>query len=241
VTPMGPASWAVLLSEALTMAQVTALMAAILGPTGLFFLVVGIRRGDRTLAYYGGYMTLLLGAFAVQLGFQTGTGSTGWRSWLGNFIQLPYAWCYLRFVRHYFELGGEGRLAGWARAYRVLEWAYLVPLALLAVPLLRAVSPTSWIILALNLSNLLGSFLLGCWALTRREPGAGRFVAANVPLTLSGVLHALQWALQPEGLPINGILPFWLGVILQLGLFGVVLMIRWQQTGRSRREVLAHA
>jgi signal transduction histidine kinase len=180
-------------------------------------------------------MLLLLAAFMVQVFMRMGLEEEGWtgrRGALGDFLQWPYAWCYLFFVRHYFQLNAAS-WPGWDRFYRVLAYAYLGALVLILGRLVFGWSLSSWVMLALNLTNLLGGFLLACMAWRRAVPGAGWFVLANVPLTLAGTLHGLQWALERGGESINGYFPFWAGIVLQLLLFLAALGARYRRLAQN--------
>lgn len=223
------------LSDLFTRGELLAfLTGALLPAVGLVF-TAGWRQRDRTLLYYGGYMLLLLAAFIVQVLLRVGLEEAAWagrRGALGDFLQWPYAWCYLFFVRHYFQLN-TGAWPGWDCFYRWLARAYLVALVIILARVLGGWGWSSWVMLTLNFTNLLAGFMLACAAWRAGVAGAGWFVLANVPLTLAGSLHGLQWALDRGGDAINGYFPFWAGIVLQMLLFLAALGARYRRLTQS--------
>lgn len=232
--PVLVAAW----SEPITPTQIVAVLTVVLLPSVVVVGVAARRRSDRTLAYYAGYLLALLAAVWVQRLAGTdavgGTPVARWRSVLADVIQLPYAWCYLGFVAHYFALDqASPRWAAWAR---VLRRGYLVAALLVGLKAAFGLGWSSWTILVLHLVNLLGSYMLSLWAWWRRREGAGWFLIAVLPLALSGLLHAVQWVVARGGSTIDGVLPFWAGVVLQTGLFLTALVMR-----QRRRSAQANA
>lgn len=226
------------LSDVFTRGEIVAFLMGALVPAVGFVLAAGRRQKDQTLLYYGGYMLTLLGAFMAQIIFGAGDeagGAACWSCLVGNLVQLPYAWFYLRFVREYFGLGSWApRALGLSRA---LEWAYLLPLPLLGLQYAAGFTASAWVILLLNLTNLLGSYVLGVWAWRKGRPGAGWFLAAVLPLALAGLLHGLQWAVNRGGSNINGLLPLWAGITAQLLIFLLALGVRYRRlVGRLGEE-----
>ena len=186
-------------------------------------------------------MLLLVAAVLLQsiLGVEGGTAPTVGRRLLGDFLQWPYAWCYLHFVRHYFHLAdGPG---GWDRFYRWLRWAYLAGLVVVFSRFATDAMIGSWVMLVLNLVNLVGGFVLACGSWRRGVDGAAWFVAANTPLTVAGTLHAVQWVIEPGGTGLNAWFPFWAGIVLQLLIFLAALGARYQRVEQRLRTASAEA
>lgn len=218
------------LSEAISREQILVILTAVIVPLATFGLVRWWHTREPVQLFFAGYVLGLLLTFWVNVVAKIGIEPSQpghWREWLSEFVQLPYAWCYLRFVRRYFAI--DARESGWRGWFVVMEWLYLLSLLLLVGNALWGWGLSSFVILVVNLANLLGSYVLAMKAWHRRMEGAGAFLAAVVPLALSGLLLAVQWLVEPGGSRINGLLPFWLGVLLHLVTFAVAMDRRERQ------------
>lgn len=212
----------------LSPSEITLAIGAVLIPAGLIAFALGRGQRDRALINYAGYALAIWATFAMQAWVGRPTGEHNLKGISGDFMQLPYAWFYLRFVRAYFKV--EQWSPRWSRFYRRLEWAYVLPLALLVMRLVTGWDVASWVILVLNLTNLIASYMLAMRSWLQRREGSGWFIIGVLPLVLAGLLLAVQWAVEPGGSNINGLLPFWLGVVLQLILFMAALAVRRRRT-----------
>ncbi len=212
------------LAEAVSRAQSVGLLTALVLPAVATLWWRGRRDGDRTTRAFCGYALALLGVFWVHQVADLRAADAAaalWRRALSNVIQLPYAWLFVRLVRCYFDV--DRTSSRWSLWLRGVERAYWVPVGLIGVDLVADLGVASWSILLLNLANLLSAYVavIWCWRLGVR--GAGAFLAGMLPMALGGLLLALQWAVEPGGYGINGMFPFWLGVLLHLMVFFVVL------------------
>ncbi len=211
------------LSEMLTREQVAIVLTAVILPAAA--LAWGTRRRREAVGlYFGAYIVALLAVFWAHEWADIHAGSLSadeWKGWLSDFVQLPYAWFYLRFVRHY--LAVEAWASGWSKWLSGLERAYAAPVVLIGVDMGTGWGAASWFILLLNLLNLLGSYALAMQAWHRGVPRAGRFLLGVLPMALAGLLLAVQWAVEPGGNGINGMFPFWFGILLHVLVFMVVL------------------
>ncbi|WP_324726019.1 sensor histidine kinase [Actomonas aquatica] len=212
-------------NDLISRSEVVALLTGATLPAAGFALAGWGLRRSRAQVYFAGYMLGLLLVFWLQ-GVLNGPGADQgvappWWGWLSDLIQLPYAWLYVRFVRTYFEL--ESWSSRWAAWCRWLGRLYVIPLVLVGLKALTGLGLSSWVIMLFNLANVLGSYALTGWAWHRRREGAGWFLVAVSPLALSGLLLAVQWAVNAGGSEINGLFPFWLGVLVHLAL-GVVAL-----------------
>ncbi len=217
-------------SEAISREQILVLLTTVIVPLATFALWRWWHTREPVQLCFAGYVLGLLLMFWVNVVAKIGIESSQpghWREWLSEFVQLPYAWCYLGFVRQYFAV--DRRESGWRGWFMVMEWVYLLPLLLLVANALWGWGLSALVILVVNLVNLLGSYVLAVKAWHRRIEGAGSFLAAVLPLALSGLLLAVQWLVEPGGSRINGLLPFWLGVILHLIIFAFAMGRRERQ------------
>lgn len=198
-----------------------------------FVSAVGWLLRDRTYFYYAGYvaMVALLGLTqeitgGVEASFGDRTGA------FTNFMHLPYAVCFLLFVGGYFQ--ARAGVPRWARFQRVLLVCYPVLLLWVGVDFIRGGEPTSsWPLLLVNLTNLLGCTALTVHAALRRVTGAAWFLVATSPLIVSGLLMALQFMVDREGTAIMDLLPYQVGVMLNSILFLLALATRYRGLQRT--------
>jgi signal transduction histidine kinase/ActR/RegA family two-component response regulator len=214
-----------------------------LATTVAFTLALAGFGRDRTFLYYALYVAGVGCTGAVREVYVAWTDAHwGDRSGaVANFLHLPYATAYLLFVANYFRT--TERAPGWARFQRALLIGYACVAAWVGMDFARGGTPTSTLaVLVLNLTNLVSSFVLGVVAVRRRWIGGGWFLLANVPLTLSGILLALQELVDPTGRAIMNIFHFRLGVMLQMTLFLVALAARYRawQNEAALREAARH-
>lgn len=207
----------------------TAFWLGALTMAAVFVIALGWSLRDRTYYLYAGYVILL--------GLLGGIGASS-NDWLvrhlgsrsdavSNALHLPYAVLFLFFVGNYFRV--RTAFPQWARFLRGVSLAY-VPVALWVLgDLIRGGLPTSsWPILAVNLTNLITCTALAVHAVLRGAAGAGWFLVAQVPLTISGLLMAVQFVVDDAGDSITRLLPFQTGLLLNIVLFLVALAIRYR-------------
>ena len=204
---------------------------------GGFTLVLSLFRRDRTYLYYGLYVLGVGLTGAVRDVYVAWTEAYwGDRSAsVSNFLHLPYAAAYLAFVLNYFRTPETA--PRWARFQRAWLWGYAIVAGWVVLDFSRGGPTTSEMaVLVLNLVNLVSSFILGVFAVRRNWIGGRWFLAANLPLTVSGVLLAIQQVVDPTSREIMNLFHFRLGVVAQMGLFLVALAHRYRAIHRELEE-----
>jgi len=200
---------------------------------------VWLRLEDLTYVYYAGYVGMvgmmsltnhvMAPWFEEQLGEQFVS--------LNNFMHLPYAFCYLLFVKCYFHV--EKLDVGWHRFFTRMQWAYGVVFLWWGLDVfLNREMGSEWAILSCNFVNLIGSLILASIATNGRRAGAKEFLYASLPLTVCGmVLVAVFLAQTPQDGP--GLLAFRTSFILHVMVFLIALSVRYRdlraQVDGSRR------
>jgi signal transduction histidine kinase/ActR/RegA family two-component response regulator len=207
----------------------TAFWLGALSMAAVMVTALGWSLRDRTYFYYAGYVVLVgvMGsadkslAAAIEATWDHRSGA------VTNALHLPYAVLFLLFVSNYFRVKVD--FPAWARFLRGVGFAY-VPVALwVAGDFLRGGNPTSsWPILTVNLVNLVGCTALAVHAVFRGALGAGWFLAAQIPVTIAGLLMATQFVVDETGHGFTRLLPFQAGLLLNLVLFLLALSILYR-------------
>ncbi|HEY0966483.1 MAG TPA: ATP-binding protein [Opitutaceae bacterium] len=223
----------------------TAFWLGALTMAAVFVTALGWSLRDRTYFFYAGYV-LLVGLMGGMDPSYTDWLNEHWgdrSDAVVNGLHLPYAVLFLFFVGNYFRVKVD--FPRWARFLRGVGFAY-VPVALWVVgDFMRGGVPTSsWPILAVNLTNLIACTALAVHAALRGALGASWFLAAQVPLTIAGLLMAVQFIVDDTSDSITRLLPFQTGLLLNLVLFLLALAARYRglqaevslQAAASRRS-----
>jgi len=210
-------------------AELNALWLGALVSAACFIATLGWFLRDRTYGYYGAYVlcTGLMGTMK-DFHFDWLHARFGENAWLANnLLHLPYAVFYLLFVASYFRTAEN--LPGWARFQRWLLWAYIVPVVWVGVDMLAGGGAGSeWVILAINLVNLIASLVLATQAAHDELPGARGFLFASLPLTISGLVLVAEFLSDAEQTSVPGLIVFRVGIALHLWVFCVALALRYR-------------